>query len=57
MDFNEARDDAMAVASTGPCKSFAPRSRQITSHASTSSLNFLQAGCSSWRPTNSIKAL
>jgi len=26
-------------------------------HASTSSLSFLQAGCSSWHPTNSIKAL
>jgi len=25
-------------------------------HASTSSLNFLQAGCSSWRPSNSAKA-
>jgi len=26
-------------------------------HASTPSLNFLWAGCSSWRPTNSVKAL
>jgi len=25
-------------------------------HASTLSLNLLQAGCSSWRPTNSIEA-
>jgi len=30
---------------------------QTDNHASTSSLNFLEAGCSSWRPTNSIKAL
>ena len=26
-------------------------------HASTSPLNFLQAGCSLWRPSNSVKAL
>jgi len=26
-------------------------------YASNSSLNFLQAGCSSWCPTNSIKTL
>jgi len=30
---------------------------QTDNHASTSSLHFLQAGCSSWRPTNNIKAL
>ena len=54
-DFNKAKDDGVAVASAGPYKSFAPRSRQ-DNHASTSSLNFLQAGCSS-RPTNSVKAL
>jgi len=28
---------------------------QTDSHASTSSLNFLQAGCSSWCPANSVK--
>jgi len=33
------------------CTSF-----QRDNHASTSPLNFLQARCSSWRPTNSIKA-
>jgi len=27
------------------------------SHARTSPLNFLQAGCTSWRPTNSVEAL
>ena len=32
-------------------------SLQTDNHASTSSLNLLQAGCSSWRPTNSVKAL
>jgi len=32
-------------------------SLQTDNHASTSSLTFLQAGCSSWRPTNSAKAL
>jgi len=30
---------------------------QTDNHASTPPLNFLQAGCSSWRPTNSVKAL
>jgi len=30
---------------------------QTDNHTSTSSLNFLQAGCSSWCPTNSVKAL
>jgi len=30
---------------------------QTDNHASISSLNALQAVCSSWRPTNSVKAL
>jgi len=30
---------------------------QTDNHASTPSLNFLRAGCSSWCPTNSVKAL
>jgi len=30
---------------------------QTDNHTNTSSLNFLQAGCSSWCPTNSVKAL
>jgi len=30
---------------------------QTDNHASTPSVSFLQAGCSSWRPTNSVKAL
>ena len=32
-------------------------SLQRNNHASTSSVNFLQAGCSSWQPTSSVKAL
>jgi len=32
-------------------------SLQTDNRASTSSLNFLQAGCSSWHPTSSVKAL
>jgi len=38
------------------CRSFAPFSRQITMPTPHHS-NFLQAGCSSWCPTNSVKAL
>ena len=30
---------------------------QTDNHINTSSLNFYQAGCSSWRPTNSVRAL
>jgi len=37
-------------------ESSAPRSRQIIMPASQHSI-FLQAGWSSWRPTNSVKAL
>jgi len=32
-------------------------SLQTDNHASTSPLSFLQAGCPSCRPTNSVKAL
>jgi len=32
-------------------------SLQTDNHASTSPLSLLQAGCPSWHPTNSIKAL
>jgi len=35
-------------------KPFAPRSTQITTLAP--HLSILQAGCSSWRPTNSVKS-
>jgi len=55
LDFTEARDsewqwhqlDRMQV-----CTSL-----QTDNHASTPPLSFLQAGCSSCRPTNSVKAL
>ena len=55
LDFTEARDsewqwhrlDHMQV-----CTSL-----QIDNHANTSPLSFLQAGCPSCRPTNSVKAL
>jgi len=54
-DFTEARDsewqwhqlDHMQV-----CTSL-----QTDNHASTTPLSFIQAGCPSYRPTNSIKAL
>jgi len=55
LDFSEARDYVVLVCSGISwtiCKQSAPRSRQIT----TPTLNFLQAGCSSWHPTNSVKS-
>jgi len=52
LDFTEARDSGIRWAI---CKS-APRSRQITTSAPHHS-SFLQAGCPSCQPTNSIKAL
>ena len=39
------------------CNSVAYRSLQIDNHTSTPPLSFLQAGCPSCRPTNSVKAL
>jgi len=55
LDFTEARDSEWRWHQLGICKS-APRFRQ-NNHASTSPLSFLQAGCPSCRPTNSVKAL
>ena len=55
LDFIEARDDGVAVASAGPyaiCTLL-----RTDNHASTSSFIFFQAGCSSGHPTNSVKAL
>jgi len=46
----------MAVASAGLYANNRPL-LQADSHISTSSVSFLQAGCSSWCPTNSVKAL
>ena len=51
-----SRHEGVAVASAEPYASylhFAPEDN----HASTSSVRFLWAGCPSWHPTNSVKAL
>ena len=55
LDFTGARDSEWQWHQLGMCKS-APRSRQITTPATHHSV-FLQAGCPSCRPTNSVKAL
>ena len=55
LDFTEAGDSEWQWHQLGICKS-APRSRQ-NNHASTPPRSFLQAGCPSCRPTNSVKAL
>ena len=55
LDFTEARDSEWQwhqLGHTQVCTSI-----QTDNHASTPPLSFLQAGCSSRRPTNSIKAL
>ena len=59
LDLNEARDDGVLACSGISwtiCKQSAPRSRQITTPTSHHSI-FFQARCSSWHPTNSVKAL
>jgi len=55
LDFTEARDSEWQWHQLAICKS-APCSRQITTPAPHRSV-FLQAGCPSCRPTNSVKAL
>jgi len=56
-DFTEAREKVSGSGiSWAICKQSAPRSRQTTTPAAHHSV-FLQAGCPSCRPTNSIKAL
>ena len=55
LDFTGARDSEWQWHQLGMCKS-APRSRQITTPAHHHS-SFLQPGCPSCRPTNSVKAL
>jgi len=55
LDFTGARDSECQWHQLGMCKS-APRSRQITTPTPHHSV-FLQAGCPSCRPTNSVKAL
>ena len=56
LDLHEARDDGVcgrSGISWTICKQGAPHSRQTT----TLITQFLQARCSFWRPTNSVKAL
>ena len=55
LDFTEARDSEWQWNPLGHMQIFT--SLQTDNHASTSPLSFLQAGCPSCRPTNSVKAL
>jgi len=55
LDFTEARDSEWQWQSAGHMQ--VCTSLQTDKHASTSPLSFLQAGCPSCRPTNSVKAL
>jgi len=55
LDFTEARDSEWLWQQLGHMQ--VCTSLQTDNHASTSPLSFLQAGCPSCRPTNSIKAL
>ena len=55
LDFTEARDSEWQWHQLGHMQ--VCTSLQTDNHASTSPLIFLQAGCPSCRPTNSVKAL
>jgi len=55
LDFTEARDSEWQWHELGRIQVCI--SLQTDNHASTSPLSFLQAGCPSCRPTNSVKAL
>ena len=55
LDFTEARDSEWQWHQLGHIQ--VCTSLQTGNHASTPLLSFLQAGCSSCRPTNSVKAL
>ena len=55
LDFNEARDSEWQWHQLGRMQ--VCTSLQTDNHASTPPLNFLQAGCPSCRPTNSVKTL
>ena len=55
LDFTEARDSEWQWHQLGHMQ--VCTSLQTDNHASTTPLSFLQAGCSSCRPTNSVKAL
>jgi len=55
LDFTEARDSEWQWHQLGHMQ--VCTSLQTDNHASTPTLSFLQAGCPSCRPTNSVKAL
>jgi len=55
LDFTEARDGEWQWHQLGYMQVCA--SLKTDNHASTPSLSFLQTGCPSCRPTNSVKAL
>ena len=55
LDFTEARDSEWQWHQLGHMQ--VCNSLQTDNHASTPPLSFLQAGCPSCRPTNSVKAL
>jgi len=55
LDFTEARDSEWQLHQLGHMQ--VCTLLQTDNHASTPPLSFLQAGCLSCRPTNSIKAL
>jgi len=55
LDFTEARDSEWQWHQLGHVQ--VCTSLQTDNHASTPPLSFLQAGCPSCRPTNSVKAL
>jgi len=55
LDFTEARDSEWQWHQVGHMQ--VCTSLQADNHASTPPLSFLQAGCPSCRPTNSVKAL
>ena len=59
LDLNETRNDGKFGDGSGiswtTCKQSVPRSRQTTTPVPHHS--FLQAGCSTWRPTNNVNAL
>jgi len=55
LDFTEARDSEWQWHQLGHMQVCI--SLQTDSHANTPPLSFLQAGCLSCRPTNSVKAL
>ena len=55
LDFTEARDSEWQCHQLGHMQ--VCTSLQTDNHASNPSLSFLQAGCPSCRPTNSVKAL